>query len=401
MSAIVALDAERAPRVHAAPVATPAAVARTPRASLDTLGDALDTMLDPLAHPDWQTWQVAVHARLMELTGADALCVYTPLGASGRAAWYAPHLSDASLEGYAVQAAAEPAWDVVEQAFQRYHGAGRGSVAHESELLPRAVLRESAFYADFLRPHRILDMTVAGASFGEGPAARLHFSNRAMRSSGAAVERRALVGAVLPAFRSGLAMWRQLGARRAELGRMLDALADAVVLYDAAGALLHANPAAARLLGSGADSDRLRQEAQGVAWSVGALARRGPGGPTVGPSAAAHAARELRLGTRTLVLRGALAPSWLLGRDPGVLITLEVATAAPPTDAELCARYGITARELEVARLIAEGLANKQIAARLGLSFYTARNHVERVLSKLGAANRAHVVTMLSAATAA
>lgn len=394
-----ALDAERAPGALTIPAAA-AALARAPRASLDALADALDTLLDPLAHPDWQTWQVAVHGRLVELTAADALCVYTPLAARGRGAWYAPHLSEAAFEAYATRAEEDASWDVIETAFQRFHATGRGSVAHETELVPRAALRDSAFFHDFLKPHRILDLTVAGASFGGATQARLHFSNRTARPSAAALERRALVGAVLPAFRSGLALWRQLGDRRTELGRMLDALADAVLLYDAAGTLLHANPAALRLLGAGADADRLRAEAQGVAWSVGAIARRGPLGPTVGPAAAAHATRELRLGTRTVTLRGALAPSWLLGRDPGVLVTLETATAAAPTDAELCARFGLTVRELEVARLIAEGLANKQIAARLGLSFYTARNHVERVLGKLGAANRAHVVAMLGGAAA-
>jgi len=43
----------------------------------------------------------------------------------------------------------------------------------------------------------------------------------------------------------------------------------------------------------------------------------------------------------------------------------------------------LTARELEVLRLIAEGLDNATIAERLGLSVNTVRNHVQNILSKL------------------
>ncbi len=45
----------------------------------------------------------------------------------------------------------------------------------------------------------------------------------------------------------------------------------------------------------------------------------------------------------------------------------------------------LTNRELEVLRIAAEGLTNKQIAERLSLSVNTARNHMQHVLNKLGA----------------
>ncbi len=43
----------------------------------------------------------------------------------------------------------------------------------------------------------------------------------------------------------------------------------------------------------------------------------------------------------------------------------------------------LSARESEVLKLIAEGLANKQISARLHLSEKTVKNHVSRIFSKL------------------
>ncbi len=50
---------------------------------------------------------------------------------------------------------------------------------------------------------------------------------------------------------------------------------------------------------------------------------------------------------------------------------------------------GLTAREGEVLRLVAQGLPNKTIARRLGISPKTVGNHIEHVYAKLGVSNRA------------
>ena len=52
----------------------------------------------------------------------------------------------------------------------------------------------------------------------------------------------------------------------------------------------------------------------------------------------------------------------------------------------------LTARETEVLRMIAEGLANKEIAWRLGISEHTVKFHVSALLGKLGAGSRAEAV---------
>ncbi len=53
---------------------------------------------------------------------------------------------------------------------------------------------------------------------------------------------------------------------------------------------------------------------------------------------------------------------------------------------------GLTAREHEVVSLMAEGLSNKQIADRLGISSHTAKFHVNAVLAKLDASTRTEAV---------
>jgi two-component system, NarL family, response regulator len=57
-------------------------------------------------------------------------------------------------------------------------------------------------------------------------------------------------------------------------------------------------------------------------------------------------------------------------------------------------QHALTPREVEVLSLVAQGLANKEIADRLGTSDGTIRIHLQHILSKLGASDRTHAVTI-------
>ena len=54
----------------------------------------------------------------------------------------------------------------------------------------------------------------------------------------------------------------------------------------------------------------------------------------------------------------------------------------------------LTRRELEVLQMLAGGLSNKEIAARLNISEHTAKFHVASILGKLGAASRTEAVAI-------
>jgi len=73
----------------------------------------------------------------------------------------------------------------------------------------------------------------------------------------------------------------------------------------------------------------------------------------------------------------------------------EAPKPAALSDEALRERYGLTARQTEVVRLLAEGCSNAEIATRLEMSYYTARNHTEQVLGKLGVSSRAAVGALL------
>ena len=76
-------------------------------------------------------------------------------------------------------------------------------------------------------------------------------------------------------------------------------------------------------------------------------------------------------------------------RDLEVLLgSATPVTAAPAQTAVL------TARELEVLRLLADGDANKNIAWKLGISEHTVKFHVASILSKLNASTRAEAVAL-------
>jgi len=59
---------------------------------------------------------------------------------------------------------------------------------------------------------------------------------------------------------------------------------------------------------------------------------------------------------------------------------------------------GLTARQLQVAALVAGGLTNRQIAGRLGIEERSAEGHVERIRQRLGVRSRAQIAAWWASA---
>jgi DNA-binding NarL/FixJ family response regulator len=77
----------------------------------------------------------------------------------------------------------------------------------------------------------------------------------------------------------------------------------------------------------------------------------------------------------------------------GILLAGEAGRfASRPTGDDQAINEPLTARELEVLALMAEGLTNKRIAERLRISDQTVKFHVAAVSGKLGAVNRTDAV---------
>lgn len=110
------------------------------------------------------------------------------------------------------------------------------------------------------------------------------------------------------------------------------------------------------------------------------------------------AAEALAAGARGLLFRDArperlvaalrATAQGLLVLDAGLADSvLRIGTAASPPLVE-----PLTPRELEVLQLLAQGLSNKAIAARLGISDHTAKFHVNSILGKLGVESRTEAI---------
>jgi ATP/maltotriose-dependent transcriptional regulator MalT len=82
------------------------------------------------------------------------------------------------------------------------------------------------------------------------------------------------------------------------------------------------------------------------------------------------------------------------------VVVREVAVPAPAgfvRDQNKLESLGITPRELEILELIAEGLSNREIAARVSVSENTVKTHSSRVFDKLGARRRTQAVQLAKA----
>ena len=108
----------------------------------------------------------------------------------------------------------------------------------------------------------------------------------------------------------------------------------------------------------------------------------------------AQVLRALRAGARGYILKGHVHKE--------LLETIRVVHAGqkripPDIAAELgehAADDELTQREIDVLRLIAAGNGNKKIADRLSIGEATVKSHVTNILSKLGANDRGHAVTI-------
>jgi two-component system, NarL family, response regulator len=108
----------------------------------------------------------------------------------------------------------------------------------------------------------------------------------------------------------------------------------------------------------------------------------------------AQVLRALKAGARGYVLKGHVHRE--------LLETIRAVHAGqkriPPEVAAELAEHAaddeLTPREIEVLRLIAAGNSNKLIASQLSIGEATVKSHVTNILSKLGANDRAHAVTV-------
>jgi len=117
------------------------------------------------------------------------------------------------------------------------------------------------------------------------------------------------------------------------------------------------------------------------------------------PEPAAAWPQARRLGVRAVLRDDATAEeiAAAIGAARAGLLALHpdalAGAAAPRATAPRGGAAALTPREIEILEMMAEGMSNRTIAGRLGISSQTVKFHVASILAKLGAASRTEAVT--------
>jgi len=173
--------------------------------------------------------------------------------------------------------------------------------------------------------------------------------------------------------------------------------------------LIRDSPGAASAAGSEPLPDVLVAEAESLGddFAREALDWASAGGPVVllvRNLATESVAEALRDGVKAVLPAGLTAAEIAAAIEAAAagLVVLDgigaealVRSAAPVSGGEVKPLVeSLTPREVEVLRLVAAGLGNKEIAGRLEISEHTVKFHVASVMGKLGAASRTEAVTL-------
>lgn len=243
--------------------------------------------------------------------------------------------------------------------------------------------------AEYTRPRRLYDaaaMVVAAGSTLTPAAA--HFFRERIRGPIFGERAAGILQVLAPAFAAGIHAAMRLTEHRTSLARLVDGLRQALLIFDAEGQLLHANPALQEIAAASgcqtsvfAAARRLAQRLAHVARSAARdLGLEGGGIPAI---------EELRAGPNRLRLWGSYLAAGAFTPGRCIVEMVEQVPAEPLRMVDLRGRFHLTERECQVAQALALGRSNREIAAELAIRERTAEHHTEHVLLKLGVHSRA------------
>jgi DNA-binding CsgD family transcriptional regulator len=166
----------------------------------------------------------------------------------------------------------------------------------------------------------------------------------------------------------------------------LDVVPNGIAFYDTRGAILHCN----RAFRTAAKEAPLAEEAAGLAMEAwGEVNVRRLSTPEQ------IADRTVEIGHGSWRLEATWVPRRPWDDGAAVLISLAGWTVDPLSESQLRERFGLTPKQSSVARLLAKGCRNDEIARRLFISPHTARHHVEQIVVKTGGGSRTAVARRL------
>jgi DNA-binding CsgD family transcriptional regulator len=359
------------------------ALSGTDQASLASVHRCL---LSPLDHEHLDAWRQRVCRDIKELLGADKATFALPL--PGMEPYFSEEVDQGTKSAYPDRAEPlERRWSV----FQR--GCELQVYSRDQLFRPNlAAFYRSEYYNELIVPAACHDTVGLSCALEgrPGPTTVAHLLLHHERPTGRPFGERglALLRLLYPAFEAGVRTCQRLGMHRRSLASLLDGLSEGLFICDREGRVVHENVALSGLLAREPDSALIREELRVVARALAASLAGSPVKP-------ARLDRDLRTAQGRYRIRGSLVGETVLGGGASVLVSLERLTPELPAPEALRERFGLTRREAQVARLIADGRSNAAIAETLFISPHTARHHTEHIMQKLGAKSRAGIGAMI------
>jgi DNA-binding CsgD family transcriptional regulator len=360
---------------------------------LQALRAVNDALLDPLSHDTTEAWLLQVCARFQALCHAPAgFAVFSFTG--GAAGIVSRELPQKYLDRMAELTFSVPGriqgGDGIELIMHRLRSR-ISSVATTAELLIPGVqvddLQDLPMFRDVAFPLALPGSTLlfhAGAS-GEF---MMHAAYPEIEREPFGAATQAVMAALLPAFAASVGALARLGNARRAIAAVLEVLDDGAVVFDSDGQhSLARNRSMSALVRDEPDRAGLER-----AVHQAALAAAWPTTPKKGRMSSSDP-RALSRGWRSMGgipyrLRAVRLPAGSLAAQEAILVLVQRVGPLVPPAAQLMQQFGLTRREADVARLLAYGWSDREIAADLGLSAHTVRHHAEAVFVKTGVNSR-------------
>ena len=361
----------------------------TPSVPLNTrahsaLQSALAVLLSPLDAVDANAWRGEVSRTLCELLGADRASF--ELEMPGIATMYSEDYPQTTLDAY----------------MQHYRALDVGRMRRDAlglEVWNRQLLHgrelpaflKSEIHRDFMVPNGIRDsMGLTVEVPGLPTPATLFFHKERTGTTQFGVRGLAFLGLLLPAFKAGVRDLVRYSHQRVSLSSHLDSLIEGIRITDLEGRPVHQNPSFTAAV-SGKPIERLIEATIAeIVSELSTLTRDRHG--NVMALAGAQVRREIQAPSSSYEVRGSFLGRELLGAEVRVAISLQrISPQSALSDAALQAQFGLTDREIQITRCLAQGESTKEIAQSCGISPHTARRHTEKIFTKLGVRNRSQI----------
>jgi DNA-binding CsgD family transcriptional regulator len=345
-----------------------------------------------LAAPEWpavEPWADAVHSSMGRLFGTERSLLVLPLGRSNDILVHASHMAEPSIQGFrrAMSGTGERSNEyedpVLNRAMRRLALAGvRVWSVRSAERITRIELAAMPrLYPEVIRPGRLEDHVGMTQALPAGQALFHVFADPGgVTRLGDEVLQ--IFHLLRPAFGAAAFGWASRPGVDTLLKTALDAVGGAAALYQR-GRECFRNAGLTDLLRSDPQRDELTEAMLEYArrFTSASHGRAAMLATDLDARCLTTAQNRYRLTATRFERRSESSP-------PMVMISVRPAVPPLPDADHLAERYGLTARQSEVALLLARGMTNQEIADRLGIAEHTARHHAQRVLEKVGIGTR-------------